>query len=167
MTSNTKSKREIIRVRGRLRELVTLQDASGKILHRILNPLMLEFYGRDVMQVIIGASILAVPVAFTEETWNLGQTLPMMNILLLLLVSITFISTFVFYNYYKNDFRQHWPEFLKRVISTYTLSLFVVALILTLINRAPWTTDALLAIKRTILVALPASMSAAISDMIK
>jgi len=167
MVPIAKTKREIVRIGGRLKEIVTLQDDKGKILHRIMNPLMLEFYARDVMQVIIGASILAVPVAFTEETWNLGQTLPLRNILLIMFVSVSFISFFVYYNYYKDNLGKHWIEFVKRVCSTYIFSFLVVALILTLIKRAPWQTDTLLVFKRTVLVSLPATMSAAISDMIK
>jgi uncharacterized membrane protein len=38
---------------------------------------------------------------------------------------------------------------------------------LTLLDKAPWQTDSILALKRTIIIAFPASLSAAVADMIK
>ena len=58
----------------------------------LVDPIIPEFKLKDIMQVIIGASILAVPVGFTEETWNLGASLPMINVLGLFALSIFFIS---------------------------------------------------------------------------
>jgi uncharacterized membrane protein len=162
-----KTKKEVVRVNGRLRELVTVRDERGKIMHKVMSPLMVEFHPRDVIQVIVGASILAIPVAFTEETWRLGELLPMINVLGILLLSVLFISSFVYYNYYRNRIKNHKNEFFKRVFSTYVLSLIVVAVILTLIKQTPWTADFALSIKRVILVSFPASMSAAVADMIK
>ena len=165
--SKTKTEREVIRVGGKLKEIVTVEDDKGKILHKIISPLMVEFYPRDLMQVIIGSAILAIPVAFTEETWNLGSTLPLFNVLSIMAISLIFISTFVYYNFYRNNIKGHKDEFVKRVLSIYFVSFAVVALLLTIIQRAPWSTNWLLAVKRIILVAFPASMSASISDMIK
>ena len=167
MAEKLKTRRQIIRVAGRLRELVTITDTKGKILHRIINPFMLKFYPRDVMQIIVGASILAIPVAFTEETWKLGESLPFNNIIGLLVLSVLFIGAFVYYNYYRGEMKRHWQEFLKRVTTTYLVSFFVVAILLTLIERAPWYTDYITALSRTIIVSFPASMSAAVADMIK
>jgi len=62
-----------------------------------------EFRPRDVMQIIIGSAILAVPVGFTEETWKLGESLPWLNVIALLVVSLIFISLFVYHNYYRNS----------------------------------------------------------------
>ena len=78
-----------------------------------------------------------------------------------------FISLFVYYNYYRNKLSQNWDEFIKRVLSTYLFSFIVVNIILGLIGLAPWTTNALLAFKRAVLVSFPASMSAAIADTVK
>jgi uncharacterized membrane protein len=165
--SKTKTDQEIVRVAGRLKEITTIRDEAGNILHKIISPLMIEFYPRDVFQVIVGASILAVPVGFTEETWQLGGSLPLANILGLLFLSILFISLFVYHNYYRRRFGTHKKEFFKRVISTYFFSFLIVALILTLIQRAPWNLDWVLALKRVIVVSFPAAMSAAVADTIK
>lgn len=168
MNKNLKTKKEIIRIAGKLKEIVTVSDEKGNLVQRIVSPLMVEFYPRDLIQIIVGASILAIPVAFTEETWRLGELLPLSKVLGIMVLSLFFISAFVYYNFYRKEhLREHWDELLKRVLSTYVISLIVVALILTLIEKAPWSTDHLLAIKRVILVAFPASMSAAVADMIK
>ena len=166
-SGKTKTDQEIIRVAGRLKEITTVRDEAGNILHKIIAPLMLEFHPRDIFQVIVGASILAVPVGFTEETWQLGGSLPLVNILGLLFLSVLFISLFVYHNYYRRRFAVHKKEFFKRVISTYFFSFLIVALILTLIQRAPWNIDWALALKRIIVVSFPASMSAAVADTIK
>ena len=128
---------------------------------------MVEFHPKDVLQVVIRASILAVPVGLTEETWNLGKTLPLKNVVGLLLLSLLFISMFVYHNYYKNRLKDHLGEFIKRVCSTYFISFIVVALLLTLIQRTPWNTDWIIAFKRIVIVTFPASMSAAVADVIK
>lgn len=121
---------------------------------------------KDILQVIIGATILAIPVGFTEETWRLGEFLPWLNIIGLFLLSILFIAAFVYYNYHKaHEF--HKSEFIKRVISTYAFSFIVVAVILTLIQRTPWSTDFALALKRVIIVTLPSTMSAAVADVLR
>lgn len=155
------------RVGGYLHRVVPISDAAGNVISHALKPLMVEFRPRDLMQVILGAAILAVPVAFTEETWRLGEMLPLRNVLILSGVSILFIALFVYFNFYRFAFRQHAFEYVKRVLAIYLFSLLVVGALLLIIQQAPWTTDAVLATKRTLIVAFPASMSAAVSDALK
>jgi len=52
------------------------------------------------------------------------------------------------------------------VLAIYLISLLVVALLLTIIKVAPWGEDFILALKRTLIVGFPASLSAVISDAI-
>jgi hypothetical protein len=47
------------------------------------------------------------------------------------------------------------------------LSLLVVGLLMTLIEKCPWGTDNILAVKRIIIAAFPASMAATLSDTLK
>jgi uncharacterized membrane protein len=155
------------RVGGYLHRVVPIMDASGKVLSYALKPLMVEFKPRDLFQVIVGSSILAIPVAFTEETWDLGEKLPLNNILLLAGLSLLFIACFVFFNFYRFNFKGHWFEYVKRVIATYGVSFLVVGVLLTIIQKCPWGTDSILAIKRIIIVTFPASMSATISDVLR
>ena len=140
-------------------------EDTHRILHLLTHPL--EFRSKDIMQIIIGSAILAVPVGFTEETWRLGESLPIANIIGLLALSLLFISLFTYYHYYRHHLGNQWDEFTKRVFSTYIVSFIVVAALLTLIQRTPWATNAMLAFKRVVIVAFPSSMSAAVADTIK
>lgn len=162
-----KAESTIKRIGGYLHRVVPVVDEAGKVLNYVLSPLMVEFRPRDLMQIIVGASILAVPVAFTEETWNLGAQLPLSNILGLSILSIIFIALFVYFNFYRFVFKGHIFQYCKRVVSIYLFSLIVVGLILTIIHKCPWETDNVLALKRILIVGFPASMSAAVSDTMK
>ncbi len=155
------------RIGGYLHRVIPIADGAGKVLNYALSPLMVEFRPRDLMQVIVGASILAVPVAFTEETWNLGDQLPFYNVLALSALSLLFIALFVYFNFYRFAFKGHALEYCKRVAATYTFSLFLVGVILTIIQKCPWGSDNILAVKRILIVSFPASMSAAVSDTLK
>jgi uncharacterized membrane protein len=97
----------------------------------------------------------------------LGAELKLLNVMLLSVLSLLFIGLFVYYNFYRFNFKGHVFEFVKRVAGTYFLSLLVVAVLLTIIGKCPWNTDYVTAIKRILIVAFPASMSAAVSDSIK
>ncbi|WP_430816761.1 DUF2391 family protein [Carboxylicivirga sp. RSCT41] len=157
----------IKRIGGYLHRVVPIADKSGDIISYALKPLMLEFKPRDIMQVIIGSALLAIPVSLTEEVWNLGELLPDQNVLAISILSLLLISIFVYFNFYKVTLKGYVTHFIKRVIGTYLISLLVVALILTLIQKCPWGFDNILAIKRIILVAFPAAMSGTLSDTIK
>lgn len=144
-----------------------MHDSKGNLIHKMISPLMVEFHAHDLVQVMVGASILAIPVGFTEEVWQMGNHLPFSRVFGIGLLSLFFISAFVYYNSYQNHIAKHWDEFIKRVLTTYVLSLLIVALILTLVQVTPWQADFAVALKRVILVAFPASMSAAVADMLK
>lgn len=164
---DNKAQSSIKRIGGYLHRVVPIVDSAGKILDYTLSPLMVEFRPRDLMQVIVGASILAVPVAFTEETWNLGVQLPLVNVLALSILSLVFIALFVYFNFYRFTFKGHVSQYIKRVVAIYFFSLLIVGVILSIIQKCPWGTDNVLALKRILIVAFPASMSAAISDTLK
>ena len=155
------------RIGGYLHRVIPIADATGKVLNYALKPVMVEFRLRDLMQVVVGAALLAVPVAFTEETWKLGAELPLPNVLALSGLSILFIGLFVYLNFYRYLFREHALEYVKRVAGIYGFSLLVVGILLTLIQRCPWGVDNVIALKRILIVAFPASMSAAVSDTLK
>ena len=167
MMAERQKRPRVERVGGYLHRVVPIADGAGNIISHALKPLMVEFRPRDLMQVIVGASILAVPVAFTEETWRLGQTLPFRNVLILSAVSLMFIALFVYFNFYRFAFKGHVLEYVKRVLSIYLFSSMVVGALLTVIQQAPWASNVVLAIKRVLIVTFPASMSAAVSDALK
>jgi uncharacterized membrane protein len=166
MTNDHGSETQVQRLSGRLHRIHPILDAAGKVIHYAVSPLRVELRRRDLMQIIVGSSVLAVPIGFTQEAWDLGQNLPIVNVIALILLSIMFISAYVYFNFYRELFSQYALNFVMRVISIYLLSLVVVGLLLTIIQVAPWNQDFLLALKRTIIVGFPSSMSAAVSDAI-
>jgi len=157
----------IDRIGGHLHRIIPISDKSGKVLSYVLKPHMVEFRSRDILQVMVGASLMAVPVALTEEAWTLGERLPLMNIGILALLSLFLISTFVYFNFYRNWLDGRVFNYIQRVVGTYFFSMLVVAIILTIIQKCPWGVDNLLALKRIIIVTFPASMTATVSDTIK
>jgi uncharacterized membrane protein len=167
MATDYKIRKEIKNIGGHIKEVISVYDSEGKVIKRTIIPLKEEFYPQDVLQVMIGAAILAIPVGFTEETWRLGETLPLNNVIMLMMLSIAFIAFFSYYHYYRDSFKEHRNEFFKRVVFTYLVAIIVVALLLNLIQKTPWMADWQLAFKRVVLVAFPASMSGAIADTIK
>jgi len=164
---NQTSEYTIKRVGALLHKIIPIVDGAGRIVQYVAKPLRVELRRRDIMQIIVGASVLAIPVGFTEEAWRLGERLPLLNVIMLGVVSIAFIAAFVYFNFYRELFRPYRSEYVKRVIAIYLLSLLTVGILLTIIEVAPWGVDDLLAIKRIIIVTFPASMSAAVSDAIK
>ena len=152
---------------GYLHRVIPIFDNSGKIVQRVVKPLMVEFRVRDALQTVVGASILAIPAAYTEEAWNLGRDLPVANISAIALISILFIATFVYFNFYKGYIAEFRVQFVIRVMTTYVVSVGVVAILLTVIEQCPWGIDNALALKRIVVVAFPASMSATVTDALK
>jgi len=143
------------------------KEEHANLLRILSGHIKVEFTAKDMMQVLLGASILAIPVALTEETWRLGQILPIMNIFALLLLSLIFISIFTYYHYYQDKLHHYVGFYIARVISTYLLSFLIVALLLTIIDKTPWTTNFIVAFKRTVIVSFPASLSGVIADTLK
>jgi len=167
MNEKEKSTSSVKRIGGYLYRIVPIMGKTGKVVSHSLVPHMVELRPRDVLQIIVGASVLAIPVGFTEEVWTLGVTLPLIKVITLSLISLLFIGAFVFLNFYRFDFKGHELEYIKRVAAIYVFSLLVVGILLTIIEKCPWGVDNLLAIKRIIIVSFPASMSATLSDTLK
>ncbi len=158
---------EVENINGSFYKKFALKDKKGKILKHVTVPLMVNLRPRDILQIIIGASILAIPVGLTEECWILGEVLPIINVMLLLVITIIFIAGFIYFNYYRFILREHLGEYLKRVLATYIFSFAVVAIFLTLIDKCPWSTEPVIALKRILIATFPCSMSATVSDILK
>jgi uncharacterized membrane protein len=154
------------RIDGQLYETFIISDDMGKELQNINVPLKVELKIRDILEVIVGASILSIPVAFTEEVWNMGDDLHWMNIIALSAVSLLFLGSFIYYTSYLKRLELFRKEYYKRIFFTYFLSILVVGLLLFIVDKAPWFTDFDIALKRTIIGAFPASMSATVTDNI-
>jgi len=132
-----------------------------------MEPAKTKFGLKHVLQVIVGATLLAVPIGFTEETWRLGETLPLWNIISILFISLFFIAIFAYRNFSRNIPDFYWLDLVKRIVIIYILSFLIVAMLLTVIQRAPWALDWTLAFKRTVIVTFPSALSAAIAGNLK
>ena len=119
---------------------------------------------KDITEIIVGASILVIPLAFTEEAWDLGRDLPLLNTIFIAAVSYLCIGVFIYFGAYEADLSEHHGEFVKRVLSIYMITLAVSVLYLAAIDKFPLMTEPMVAIKRAIVVSLPGSFLATIVD---
>ncbi len=156
--------RTVKRIDGQLYETFVIKSEAGDELQRLNIPLKVEFRIHDVLEILVGASILAVPVAFTEEVWDMGDQLPWLNVVVLSVVSLIFIGSFVYYTSYRRHLGMFRGEYLKRVLSIFFITLLVVGFLLTIVNKCPWSTDFAVALKRVMIGAFPASLSATVTD---
>ncbi len=126
-----------------------------------------DFHLNDLMQVIIGATILAIPVGFSSEVWKISETIPIQNVAAIIGLSLMFLGIFTYYHYHnKLSVTKHWNVLVKRTLFTYIVSFLVVFVILTLIQKVS-IFDLAIGLKRTVLITLPSSMSATIADTLK
>lgn len=134
---------------------------------KLMEPPKTKFGLRNVLQAIVGATILAIPIGFTEETWRLGEILPLWNIIMIFFISIGFVTLFAYRHFKTNKPNFFWYDLVKRVGSIYLISFIVVALILFIIQKAPWNYDFILSLKRTIIVTFPSALGATIAGSLK
>lgn len=164
---NNQLKTEIKRVNGYLKEVVTFFDDSGKPISQVMNPLMVELRPRDVLQLFVGAFLIAAPLCFTEEIWTLSIELGIVNACALIAVSLTTVILFIYSNFYRYKLKGHVVEFIKRVFATYFITISSIILILTLIDKFPLLSEPEIALKRIIIIGFPSLFGAVISDYIK
>jgi len=160
------SEERIQRINGELHRVTPVLDQDDKVVTHHVQRLHLELSSKDRVQILVGGTILAIPTAFTEEVWNLGDDLSWISVIILAIVSLVFIGLFIYVNSYQRQMKLYRNDYLNRLIATYLFSLVVVGLLLMVVKKAPWLTDFSLALKRTIIGALPASMSATVTDAI-
>ncbi len=123
-----------------------------------------HFNLEDASQVVVGAFALAVPISFSEEAWRLGESLPMANLLMLLSLSVIFLSFFAYQSVFQSRIRHRVSIFIFRVFIAYTIAAVVVALVLLCLDKLPLLTDPWVALKRVIVITMPASMGAIVVD---
>ncbi len=165
MGDNFKS--EIQRINGYLKEVITFLDATGKPIHQVINPVMVELKPRDVLQLFVGSFLIAAPLSFTEEIWTLSKDLPDRNALALVSISLVVVISFIFFNFYRYRMKGHVIEFIKRVVATYLIATSSIILILALINKFPLFEEPYVALKRIVIIGFPTVFGAIISDYLK
>ncbi|MEH6735461.1 DUF2391 family protein [Shewanella sp.] len=127
-------------------------------------PVKSSFNAEDIGQIAVGAFALSVPIAFSEEAWRLSASLPALNLVLVVVLSLAFITLFAYQSVFQANIVKRRRAFLLRVIAAYILTLLVVSIVLLALDKLPLITDPILALKRIILIAMPASMGAIIVD---
>jgi len=118
----------------------------------------------DIIQIAIGAFALAVPISFTEEAWKMSITLPFYNLLLVFVLSVTFLGIYAYYSVFQGQVSKRYHIFILRIFIAYFISALVVALVLLALNKLPLIDEPIIALKRLILIAMPASMGAIVVD---
>ncbi|MCW9014062.1 MAG: DUF2391 family protein [Gammaproteobacteria bacterium] len=124
----------------------------------------LSFNFEDASQVAIGAFALAVPISFSEEAWKLGESLPLTNLAMVFTLSILFLGLFAYEGVFQGNIKYRVPVFLWRIAIAYIITAIIVALVLASLDKFPLFTDTLIALKRLIVISMPASMGAIIVD---
>ncbi len=126
--------------------------------------LNLNFNLEDASQVAVGAFALAVPISFSEEAWRLGEVLPIVNLLLIFSLSVIFLSFFAYESVFQGNIRYRVPVFVLRILIAYSITALVVALVLLSFDKFPLMAEPEVALKRLVVITMPASMGAIIVD---
>ena len=119
---------------------------------------------RDVAEIAVGACIMAFPTAVTEEVWNLGEELSLTQASVFALASIFFLGVIVHLLHPNAGLIVNRPVFVQRLLSTYFFTLLIAALLLAGIDRLELFEAPLVGLKRSILVAFPATFAATAVD---
>ena len=90
--------------------------------------------------------------------------MPNANLLLISILSLFFIAIYSYQGIYEGSVPRRKTVFIIRILINYIITCIVVAIVLLSLNRLPLLSDTLLAIKRIIIVAFPASMGAVVVD---
>ena len=118
----------------------------------------------DLSQLIVGASVLCVPIAFTEEAWNLSKTIPVINLCIIIFLTLIFIGIYAYKGIFQGKIKTRRATFFKRVLIDYFVTLVVVIIVLLALNKLPVLSEPAIAIKRVIIISFPASMGAIVVD---
>jgi uncharacterized membrane protein len=118
----------------------------------------------DIVQVIVGSSALTIPVAFSEESWRLSETIPTLNLIVIILISLLLINIYSFQGIFQGKIKHRLSHFILRTLIDYGVTIIVVFVVLFALNRMPIIEEPLIALKRIIILSFPASMGGVIVD---
>ena len=125
-----------------------------------------QFNLNDMVQICIGACIMGFPAAATGEIWDLGEQLPLTRVLLFSVASFIFLAVLIYILHGHNKVPSSRRDFVLRVIATYGLTLLICASMLFGLGQLDLFNEPLVGLKRTIIVAFPASFAATAVDSI-
>ena len=124
----------------------------------------LRFNFEDLSQIVIGAFALAVPVSFSEEAWKIGESLPVANLFVIFCLSVGFLGFYAYQSVFQTNIKNRYAVFFFRIAIAYFVAGIVVALVLLSLDKLPIATDPFIAIRRVIVITMPASMGAIVVD---
>ena len=153
-------------VDGQLHFVHHVRDENGNVVSTITGPLKVEFHLSDFMQLVAGATVMALPVSLTEEVWDLAADLSPGRAILILAASLLTLAGFIWSLFYGKRIKEYPGHFVKRCVSAYLVTFLVSFLLLFLFDKAPLE-DLELTFTRTVLVAFPASFAATAVDFMK
>lgn len=123
-----------------------------------------EFSRRDFAEIALGGSIMAFPVATTEEVWNLGTELSLLHVMMFTAASMLVLALTIYGLHYRAEGIPNRKAFIQRLVATYGATLLISAALLYGVGRFDILHDSLTSLKRAILVAYPASFAATAVD---
>lgn len=123
-----------------------------------------KFDLHDVMEIVLGGSVIAFPVATASEIWDLGVQLSVERAVMISLSSLLVLGVLIYTMHQHTDVTARRRIFIQRVLTTYGLTLLISATLLLAIGQFDLIGDPMVALKRTILVAFPASFAATVVD---
>ena len=103
-------------------------------------------------------------MSVTEEVWELSIELSLGRTIVIALITLGFVAFFVWSLIYHEIRPADRLDFRLRVFSAYGIALLMSAAMLLTIDRLPLISDPILALKRTILVAVPVAFGGTTAD---
>ena len=113
---------------------------------------------------VTGATALSVPIAFTEEAWKLSETLPAVNMVAIVVLSLSFLALYSYHGIFQGRIENRKVTYALRTLINYFVTGIVVSIILIVLDKFPIISHPNIAIKRMIIISLPASIGAVVVD---
>jgi uncharacterized membrane protein len=118
----------------------------------------------DLVQVCLGTIIIATPIGLTDEALSLATSLPTINVISIIALSLILNSVFIFHGVYEGKVRARFPRFILRTLINYSLTILTVTGIIYLLNIDSRIETAESLVKVLIMISFPASLAGAIID---
>jgi len=119
---------------------------------------------RDRVEIVLGACIMGFPAATTGEIWDLGEQLSLGHVLLFSVASFAALALMIYVLHGHDKDTSNRRDFAVRVVTTYGLTLLVCASMLFGLGQIDLLNEPVVGLKRTIIVAFPASFAATAVD---